>query len=81
MARRNGSAPVDRLKLATHTDLGGQISTSSYDPYAGTFASVKSVRPDPSPGAPAGAPVSAPIMLVNFLDPDDNPIEVSNPIT
>ena len=69
------------MKLASHTDLGGQISTSSYDPYAGTFASVKSVRPDPSPGTPAGAPVSAPIMSVYFRDPHDNLIEVSNPIT
>lgn len=46
-------------KLASHTDLGRQTSTTTHDPFAGTLASITSLRPDPSPGAPAGAMVSA----------------------
>ena len=46
-------------KLATHTDLGGQVSTYTYDANAGYLAGIKSRRPDPTPGAPAGSMVDA----------------------
>ncbi len=46
-------------KVATHTDLGGQISTYTYDAYAGYLVGIKSRRPDTTAGAPAGSMVDA----------------------
>ncbi len=46
-------------KLATHTDLGGQVSTYTYDANAGYLAGIKSRRPDTTAGAPAGSMVDA----------------------
>lgn len=41
-------------KLASHTDLGRQTSTTTHDPFAGTLTSITSLRPDPAPARPPG---------------------------